>query len=113
MALEKPTRGKPVRERDFIIGKFTAKLRNFQTNLSQPGRENFCLVFRAKQKKSNSDFFSLFFASIFVPVYGLYGLTIWTIQNVPYGLTVQTSKFMPRNLPRKACILPKKPYRMD
>ena len=39
MALEKPTRGKPVRERDFIIEKFTAKLRNFQTNLSQPERE--------------------------------------------------------------------------
>ena len=60
MALEKPTREKPVRERDFIIRKFIANLRNFQTNLSQPGRENFCLVFHAKQKKSNSDYFSIF-----------------------------------------------------
>ena len=50
MALEKPTRGKPVREREiFIIKKFTAKLINFQTNLSQPRREIFCLVFHVEQ----------------------------------------------------------------
>ena len=61
MALEKPTRGKLVKEREiFIIRKFTAKLRNFQTNLSQPKKEKKFLVFCAKQEKSNSDFFFCF-----------------------------------------------------
>ena len=57
MALEKPTRGKPIRERYFIIGKFTTKLRNFQTNLSQLEREFLLRFPRQTEKKSNSVFF--------------------------------------------------------
>ena len=55
--LGKTHKGKTCQERDFYFQEnFTAKHKNFQTNLFQL-EENFCLVFRAKQKKLNLKIF--------------------------------------------------------
>ena len=113
MALEKPTREKRVKERDFTIRKFTAKLRNFKTNLSQPGRENFCLVFCAKQEKSNSYFFFFCFLPRFLCLY-----IDCTVQTNCTDLEIRGQEFfslkiVPRNLPQKLCKLLWKPYCTD
>ena len=63
MALEKPTRGKPVREsififqEKFIIYSNTQKISN---QLISIWKINFCLDLHVEQQKSNSDFFSVF-----------------------------------------------------
>ena len=86
MALEKPTRGKPVREsififqERFIIYSNTQKISN---QLISTRKINFCLDLRVEQQKSNFDFF-MFFASIYVPLYELYIQIVWTLKSVQF-----------------------------
>ena len=63
MALEKPTRGKPVRERVFLFFRRSLSFTGYSNTqkiwnqLISTRKINFCLDLRAEQQKSSSDFF--------------------------------------------------------
>ena len=70
MALEKPTRGKPVKERDFIIGNLQQNSEIFRPTYLNPEEQIFASFSMLNGKKIKLGFFSsLFSASIFMPLY--------------------------------------------